>query len=234
MLGLEAPGRDTAINSPGLRSRFGLEGHDRNRVRFRAPRTGYPTARHASAGARNELVADAQASLPLVIAAVRNELSPGGQAGIAERSRQHAVANRENRAIELRAALEARRSGWTSSPVSLARLYAELWPHIREEDWCLSSPTIFSGRHHAALWDHDKPYSYLGVHGAGGIGYGIGASTGAALAAKHRDRFVVNVQCDGDLNYAPGSLWTAAHHELPLLSIMHNNRKRYERPTFSA
>jgi thiamine pyrophosphate-dependent acetolactate synthase large subunit-like protein len=24
--------------------------------------------------------------------------------------------------------------------------------------------------------------------------------------------------------YAPGVLWTAAHHKIPLLSIMHNNR----------
>ena len=24
--------------------------------------------------------------------------------------------------------------------------------------------------------------------------------------------------------YAPGALWTAAHHEIPLLTIMHNNR----------
>ena len=29
---------------------------------------------------------------------------------------------------------------------------------------------------------------------------------------------------DGDMNYAPGVLWTAVHHKIPLLSIMHNNR----------
>jgi thiamine pyrophosphate-dependent acetolactate synthase large subunit-like protein len=74
------------------------------------------------------------------------------------------------------------------------------------------------------LWEHNRPYSYLGRHGAAGIGYCIGASTGAALAAKHRDRIVINIQCDGDLNFTPGSLWTAAHHRLPMLVIMHNNR----------
>ena len=46
-----------------------------------------------------------------------------------------------------------------------------------------SSPTVFSSRHHAQLWDHDRPYSYLGMHGGGGIGYCIGASVGAGLAA---------------------------------------------------
>ena len=29
---------------------------------------------------------------------------------------------------------------------------------------------------------------------------------------------------DGDLMFGPGVLWTAAHHEIPLLNVMHNNR----------
>jgi len=96
------------------------------------------------------------------------------------------------------------------------------------EDWCLSSPTAFSGGHNVQLWDHNKPYSCLGGQGAGGMGYGAPASVGAALAAKNRGRFVINIQCDGDLNYAPGVLWTAAHHRIPLLTIMHNNRAYHQ------
>jgi acetolactate synthase-1/2/3 large subunit len=38
----------------------------------------------------------------------------------------------------------------------------------------------------------------------------------------------VNIQCDGDLNYAPGVLWTAAHHRIPMLSVMHNNRAYHQ------
>jgi acetolactate synthase-1/2/3 large subunit len=34
----------------------------------------------------------------------------------------------------------------------------------------------------------------------------------------------VAIQTDGDLMYAPGVLWTAAHHKIPLLSVLHNNR----------
>jgi thiamine pyrophosphate-dependent acetolactate synthase large subunit-like protein len=30
------------------------------------------------------------------------------------------------------------------------------------------------------------------------------------------------------LLYAPGALWTAAHHKLPLLMVMHNNRGYYQ------
>jgi thiamine pyrophosphate-dependent acetolactate synthase large subunit-like protein len=38
----------------------------------------------------------------------------------------------------------------------------------------------------------------------------------------------VNIQDDGDLMYAPGVLWTAAHHHIPVLNIMHNNRAYHE------
>ncbi len=30
--------------------------------------------------------------------------------------------------------------------------------------------------------------------------------------------------------YAPGALWTAAHHRMPLLSVMHNNRAYHQEP----
>ena len=79
---------------------------------------------------------------------------------------------------------------------------------------------------------HDRPYSYLGPQGAGGMGYGAGACAGAALAARSRRRFVINIQTDGDLNYAPGMLWSAAHHKLPLLTIMHNNRAWHQEMMF--
>ena len=31
-------------------------------------------------------------------------------------------------------------------------------------------------------------------------------------------------QPDGDMMYAPSVLWSAAHHKIPLLMVMHNNR----------
>jgi thiamine pyrophosphate-dependent acetolactate synthase large subunit-like protein len=129
-------------------------------------------------------------------------------------------------------AFAAKKSGWDQSPVSLFRIYAELWPLLENEDWCIASPTAFSGGHHATLWAHDRPYSYLGPQPAGGIGYGAGACGGAGLAARGKGRFVVNIQTDGDMNYTPGVLWTEAHHRLPVLSIMHNNRAWHQELMF--
>jgi thiamine pyrophosphate-dependent acetolactate synthase large subunit-like protein len=51
---------------------------------------------------------------------------------------------------------------------------------------------------------------------------------GAALANKKYGRFSVAIQPDGDLMYAPGALWTAAHHRIPLMSVMHNNRAYHQ------
>ena len=82
----------------------------------------------------------------------------------------------------------------------------------------------FFGRWPTRLWTFDKYHQFIGGSGGEGVGYGAPAAVGAALANKKHGRISINIQTDGDMNYSPGALWTAAHHRLPLLSIMHNNR----------
>ncbi len=175
---------------------------------------------------------DAEASLPLIIEETERLISRSQRRAAEERRARHGAANAEAHLQAVRQAVDDKRIGWDASPVSTARIYAELWPLISDEDWCLASPTNFSGGHHRELWEHNRPYSFLGGQGAGGMGYGLGASTGAALAAKQRGRFDINIQCDGDINYAPGALWTAVHHQLPMLTVMHNNRAWHQELMF--
>jgi len=78
------------------------------------------------------------------------------------------------------------------------------------------------------LWPIDKHYRHIGGSGGAGVGYGAPAAVGAALAHRDAGRLVVNFQQDGDLMYVPGVLWTAAHHKIPLLSVMHNNRAYHQ------
>ncbi len=230
-LGLETGGAQVSITGPGLakiaRSR------DTTNIEFAgilSPARGtFATNAEKSA---MPIEADAEASLPMVIEEVKRQLTSDQKARIQERSAKHARANHEAHITALEAAVEAKKAGWNASPISTARVYAELWPLIMHEDWCFASPSSFSGSHNNQLWDHNKPYSYLGGQGAGGMGYGAPACVGAALAAKARGRFVVNIQTDGDLNYAPGVLWTAAHHKLPMLSVMHNNRAWHQEYMF--
>ena len=221
VLGLESDGKNTSIQGPTLLSR--ADKRDLSNIGFGFIRKPVIPPRRDLSG-ENDLTADAEASIPIIIEEYKRILKADNISDTAEKIRLDTSANIRKHKKDLKQTLNKKRKGWDSSPVSLGRLYAELWPLIKDLDWCLSSPTVFSSRHHVGMWEHNKPYSYLGMHGAGGIGYCIGASAGAGLAAKTRNRIVINIQCDGDLNYTPGSLWTAAHHNLPLLTIMHNNR----------
>ena len=167
------------------------------------------------------IAADGEATLPALIDAVKRLLTGDRRRIFEERGARLAEARRAT----LERARLAASYAWDASPVSTARLCAELWAQIKQEDWSLvSSYYSDGGGWPRRLWDFKKPYQWLGDAGGGGIGYGAPASVGAALANKRHGRLSVAIQTDGDLMYAPGVLWTAAHHKIPLLSIMNNNR----------
>jgi len=75
-----------------------------------------------------------------------------------------------------------------------------------------------------ARWELSGFNAQLGQNVGAGLGYGMGVSIGAALAHRGDDTMIVNLQNDGDLLYAPSALWTAARYELPVLTVMVNNR----------
>ena len=170
------------------------------------------------------MAADAEATLPSLIEAVRRNISADRKRTYEERGR--ALAATRQRLLE-RARSDAT-FAWDASPISTARLSAELWAQIKDSDWALVSPIDFVSRWPMRLWSFDKPYQYIGASGGAGVGYGAPSSVGAALAHKKHGRLVVSIQADGDLMYAPGVLWTAAHHRIPLLSVMHNNRAYHQ------
>ena len=114
--------------------------------------------------------------------------------------------------------------GWDASPISTARLCAELYAQIKDDDWSLASPTAQVSYWPQRLWTMDKPYQFIGDGGGMGIGYAASASLGAALANRKHGRLTVALQPDGDLLMTIGVLWTAAHHKIPILWVMHNNR----------
>ncbi len=166
------------------------------------------------------IAADAQATLPALIEEVRRLITSDRQRFFSERGKKIADVHARARRREISEA----RYGWNAAPVSLARLAAELWPLIKDDDWSFVSPQLFLGNWPSRLWDMKKSHHFIGAHGAGGMGYGAPAAVGAALANRKHGRLSINIQGDGDLNYAPGVLWTAAHHQIPLLTIMANNR----------
>jgi acetolactate synthase I/II/III large subunit len=167
------------------------------------------------------VAADGEATLPALIEAVKKQSNADRRRVFQERGGKLAEASRAAAERSRVAATYA----WDASPVSTARLCAELWAQIKNEDWSLvSSYYSDGGGWPRRLWDFNKPYQWLGHAGGGGIGYGAPASVGGALANRRHGRLSVAIQTDGDLMYAPGVLWTAAHHKIPILSVMNNNR----------
>jgi len=171
-----------------------------------------------------DMAADAQATLPSLIEAVKKQLPAGRESALQDRGARLATAHQQT----LQNARESATYAWDASPISTARMCAELWAQIKDEDWSLVSTIQFVSRWPMKLWNFDKYYQFIGGSGGYGIGYGAPSAVGAALANKKHGRISVNIQCDGDLMYAPGVLWTAAHHRIPLLTIMHNNRAYHQ------
>jgi acetolactate synthase-1/2/3 large subunit len=170
------------------------------------------------------ITGDAEATLPELIEAVKRLVTTDRKRAFAERGRKIAAANQRQRERTRELAAVA----WDASPISTARLAAEVWAQIKNEDWSLVSNDRYPSYWCTKLWDFQKHYHYIGAQGAAGIGYGAPAAVGAALANRKYGRLTVNIQPDGDINYAPGVLWTAVHHNIPLLTIMHNNRAYHQ------
>jgi thiamine pyrophosphate-dependent acetolactate synthase large subunit-like protein len=122
--------------------------------------------------------------------------------------------------------LESAARGWEASPVTTARLAMETYDVIKNEPWALVvSDRIPWAR---SLWPATKYHQMLGGSGGQGVGYAAPGAIGAALANRDKGLISVTFQPDGDLMYGAGVLWTAAHHKIPLLMVMHNNRGYYQ------
>ncbi len=166
------------------------------------------------------IAADAEATLPMLVEAVRR-LMPASRRGVLEQ-RAKTFAEMHQAAINRSRAAAA--IGWDDQPITVARMCAELYDKIRGEDWSLVNGTVFQNYWPQQLWTATKHHQYIGDAGAFGLGYLPGASIGAALANKPHGRLTVAIGGDGDLMFSPGALWTMAHHRVPLMYVIHNNR----------
>jgi acetolactate synthase I/II/III large subunit len=164
--------------------------------------------------------ADAEASMPSLIDAVERNMTDARRNQNPQRAQRFKEAFIRTR----QASLDAAAIGWNASPISPSRLCAEVWNQIRHEDWAYVSQSTFLSNWPQRTWDFTKTYQGIGVSGGGGVGYQMPAAVGAALAHKGSGRLVVNIVGDGELLMLPGSLWTLAHHRIPMLTIVHNNR----------
>ncbi len=164
------------------------------------------------------IAADAALALPALLAAVEDRLVRDPRSAPRRARAKRLAARHAALRAEWRAAVSLERSARPLAPSVLA---AEVWEVIKGEDWVLANGT---GKGWARrLWEWQPERSYGGSGGAG-LGYGLPAALGVTLAHRGSGKLCVNLQADGDLLYVVGGLYTAAHHRLPLLTVMFNNR----------
>lgn len=164
--------------------------------------------------------ADTEETLPELIEQVKRLITPDRKRAFEARGTKLAAAHQRAQEQNLLRASY----GWDGSPLSTARVAAELWAQIKNKDWSLISRSDGMSGWAQGLWNFEKYYQHIGQSGSVGIGYSAPAAVGAALANRKYGRISINLQNDGDLMYQPGVMWTAAHHRIPMLAVMHNNR----------
>jgi len=167
-----------------------------------------------------DMAGDAEATMPALIEAVKQALPSERKAAIEARGAGMKKAWSEARDRTRQAAAYA----WDAGPISTARMTMEVYAQIKDLDWSSVGADRQLSSWPTRLWPMDKHYHHIGGPGGFGVGYNLPGAVGAALANRDAGRFSVNFQPDGDFMYAPGVLWTAARHKIPLLSVMHNNR----------
>ena len=169
-------------------------------------------------GADIQISADAEATLPALIETIK-QLQKTSKGALKARGDKLAGFHKmgQDRARETAAV------GWDAKPISTSRMTAELYDVIRDEkNWGFTFAS--SGR--PVLWDVKEHYQYFG--GANGSGNTGTCAVGAALGHKEAGRFSVTIGGDGDWMMCPGAIWTAAHEQLPMLYVVHNNHAWFQ------
>jgi len=162
------------------------------------------------------IAASPASALPELISLCARELN-GGDASA------DVITQRRSRVQEIHAAAKQRAAADAvprSGAISRPGLYREMWTHLAGTQWSLVSGPYSQVR---SSWEFTEAQQFAGACRGAGLGYGLGGSMGAALALKGSGRLCIDIQGDGDLLMTPSGLWTAAHHQIPLLVIVVNN-----------
>ena len=159
------------------------------------------------------VIADVDASLEALWQATT------GINGAAARARQDAF--RAQKLAEDAAQKSRVEKAWSRTPTSMARVMAEL-KAASPADVIVVDETI------TANLDLFKTFVFKGADDyfsgrGGGIGQGVAGALGVAVAQPGRP--ILCLSGDGSSMYSIQALWTAAHHDLPIVFVILANRE---------
>ena len=153
--------------------------------------------------------------------ALREALTAGAapEYGAAAQRRNAALA--ATKEADVAAQAERARKSWDRTPISMARAMAEIRDGL-PSGAIVVDESITANVDLARTFDFSTPGDYYSGRG-GGIGQGLSGALGTQVA--HPDRPVVCISGDGSAMYSIQALWTASHHELPIVFVILANRE---------
>jgi len=110
---------------------------------------------------------------------------------------------------------------WDASPMAPARALHEL-ANALPANSIVVDESITASVELARVFSFKQPGDYIGGRG-GGIGQGIAGAIGVQVAQP--DRTVIALTGDGSAMYSITALWSASHHNLPILFVVLSNRE---------
>jgi benzoylformate decarboxylase len=110
---------------------------------------------------------------------------------------------------------------WSRTPTSMARCMAEIKAGA-PKDVVVVDETITANLDLFKTFSFNGPGDYYSGRG-GGIGQGVAGALGVAVAESKRP--ILCVSGDGSSMYSIQALWTAAHHDLPIVFVILANRE---------
>ena len=168
------------------------------------------------------LAADAEATLPALVEAVKRQLTADRRRVISDRGRKAAAARAQ--AFE-RARTDATYA-WDASPISTARLSAEIWGQIKNENWSLVSEVGSVSGWPMRLWDFTElppvhrrvRWCWRWLWRAGRRGRGVGEQEIRKAVGRdpERRRLHVRARCVVDRR-APSDSAARRHAQQPRL-----------------
>jgi thiamine pyrophosphate-dependent acetolactate synthase large subunit-like protein len=168
------------------------------------------------------IMADTAVFLPELVRRLKAEKKLGDARGEIDKRRAEWGKVQEQKKAALAKELKTK---WEEKPIAMTRIYAELAEALKSEDWVLTNGSS-QGKENLYL-PATKFNQILGKYKGGGLGYGLPASLGAALAHKGSGKFCVDIQPDGCLLFTVSALWSAVHHRIPLLIVVCSNRSYF-------
>jgi benzoylformate decarboxylase len=161
------------------------------------------------------LVGAIPATLSALTAAVQ-ALKPDA---IAIAARNAAMA--ERKAAEIESQKSRAERSWDRRPTSMARVMTEI-NSAMPDNVIVVDESITASIDLTRSLQLDNSGDYYGTRG-GGIGQGVGGAFGVLVAQPKRP--VLCISGDGSSMYSIQALWSAAHHELPIVFIILANRE---------